>query len=388
MTHPRRRTADRYRVFLPLAGFLAVIALLAFLVFRYFLAVFTVAASVALLLAPLHRRTRRGLRGRDNLSAALLVLLTTLVILLPVVTSVLLLSQQAVQFFEWLRPRLEPQTLQELWRETLPERFPFLQGYLRFDEQEASRAASAILERLAAGAQRLLQGGLAGATEALFELLLFLMMLFFLLRDGDKLRGELKAISPLSTSQEEMIFDNVARTVRGVLQALVLVPVIQGIVAGIGFILFGVPSPILWSVTVVLAAFVPIVGSPLGWLPAVGWLFVYGSGWQWLGLLVYGTLLISGIDNVVKPLVLQGVARIHPLLAFLAILGGLFAFGPLGFLIGPVVLSLVLSAIRIYRDVVRTPAAPAVAVAPPATDGDASATPSRATSGVPRMSST
>ncbi|HJS59338.1 MAG TPA: AI-2E family transporter [Vicinamibacteria bacterium] len=368
MTQPRRRSSDRYRVFLPLAAFLAVVALLAFLVFRYFLAVFTVAASVALLLAPVHRRLRRALHGRGNLSAVLLVFVTTLVILLPVVTSMLLLSQQAVQFIEWLRPRLEPQALQQLWSETLPQRLPFLQGYLRFDEQEASKAASAVLERLAGGAQRVLQGGLAGATEALFELVLFLMMLFFLLRDGERLRAELAAISPLSSSQEDMIVANVSRTVRGVLQALVLVPVVQGLVAAVGFILFGVPSPILWSVTVMLAAFVPIVGSPLGWLPAVAWLFVYGSGWQWAGLLAYGTVLISGIDNVVKPLVLQGVARIHPLLAFLSILGGLFAFGPLGFLIGPVVLSLVLSAIRIYRDVMRTlapaPLAPP-SVAPP-----------------------
>ena len=368
MTQPRRRASDRYRVFLPLAAFLAVVALLAFLVFRYFLAVFTVAASVALLLAPVHRRLRHALHGRGNVSAVLLVFVTTLVILLPVVTSMLLLSQQAVQFIEWLRPRLEPQALQQLWSETLPQRLPFLQAYLRFDEAEASRAASAILARLAGAAQRLFQGGIAGATEALFELVLFLMMLFFLLRDGELLRAELAAISPLSTSQEEMIVANVSRTVRGVLQALVLVPVIQGLVAAVGFVLFGVPSPILWSVTVVLAAFVPIVGSPLGWLPAVAWLFVHGSGWQWVGLLAYGTVLISGIDNVVKPLVLQGVARIHPLLAFLSILGGLFAFGPLGFLIGPVVLSLVLSAIRIYRDVMRTLAPAALApqsVAPP-----------------------
>src|SRR5262245_3721188 len=364
MTHPRRRSSDRYRVLFPLAGFLALIALLAFLVFRYFLAVFAVAASVALLLAPLHRRTRRALRGRENLSAALLVLVTTLVILLPVASSVLLLSQHAVQFFEWLRPRLEPQALQELWRETLPERLPFLQAYLRFDQAEASQAASAILERLATGAQRLLQGGLAGATEALFELLLFLMMLFFLLRDGEKLRDELVALSPLSAAQEQLVFDNVSRTVRGVLQALVLVPVVQGLVAALGFVLFGVPSPILWSVSVALAAFIPIVGSPLGWVPAVAWLFVYGSGWQWLFLLAYGVIFISGIDNVVKPLVLQGVARIHPLLAFLSVLGGVFAFGPLGFLIGPVVLSLVLSAIRIYRDVTHVGSAPDV-IAPP-----------------------
>jgi predicted PurR-regulated permease PerM len=351
---PRRRSTDRYRVYFPLAAFLALIALLAFLVFRPFLAVFTVAASVALLLQPPHRRVRQALGGRRNLAAGLVVLLTTLVILLPIAVSVLLLSEHAVQFFEWLKPQLKPEALRELWRETLPQRFPFLQAYLRFDEAEASQAAAALLARLTSGANKIVQGGLAGVTTVLFELLLFLMMLFFLLRDGEKLQHELQAISPLSSEQEALIFDNLARTVRAVLQALVLVPIIQGVVAGVGFLIFGVPSPVLWSVIVVLAAFVPILGSPLGWVPAVAWLFFDGARpWQWLGLLVYGTVLISGVDNVIKPLVLEGVARIHPLLAFLSLLGGLFAFGPLGFLIGPVVLSLALSAIPIYRDVVR-----------------------------------
>lgn len=349
----RRRSSDRYRAYLPLIALLAIIGLLAFLVFRHFLAVFTVAGSVALLLAPLHRRMRRLLGGRRNLAAGLLVLATTFVILLPIVVSVLLLSEQAVQFFEWLKPQLQPEALRELWRETLPQRLPFLQGFLRFDEAEASKAASTILERLTGGANSVVQGGLAGVTTALFELLIFLMMLFFLLRDGEKLQHELRAISPLSSEQEALIFDNLGRTVRGVLQALVLVPIIQGAVAGVGFVIFGVPSPMVWSVAVVLAAFVPILGSPLGWVPAVAWLFWNGETWQWVGLLIYGIVLISGIDNVVKPLVLQGVARIHPLLAFLSMLGGLFAFGPAGFLIGPVVLSLALSAIPIYRDVVR-----------------------------------
>jgi predicted PurR-regulated permease PerM len=88
----------------------------------------------------------------------------------------------------------------------------------------------------------------------------------------------------------------------------------------------------------------------------VGYLFVYGETWQWVAMLVYGIIVISGIDNVVKPMLLKESAQIHPLPAFLSIFGGLLAFGPLGFLIGPVILSLVLSAIRIYRlDVLRPP---------------------------------
>src|SRR5262249_59814122 len=95
-------------------------------------------------------------------------------------------------------------------------------------------------------------------------------------------------------------------------------------------------------------------GSPVGWVPAVVYLYFDGRTWPAVGLFLFGLLLISGIDNVVKPLILRGGAQIHPLLGFLAILGGVLAFGFHGFLIGPVILSLVLSAIRIYRlDVLR-----------------------------------
>jgi predicted PurR-regulated permease PerM len=104
---------------------------------------------------------------------------------------------------------------------------------------------------------------------------------------------------------------------------MVVVPFAQGFAAMIGFALLGVPSPVLWGVVVVLAALVPLFGSPLGWAPAVGYLFVYGETWQWVAMLVYGLIVISGIDNVVKPMLLKESAQIHPLPAFLSILGGL-----------------------------------------------------------------
>jgi len=352
----KRRASDRRRILYPLLACLLLVLFLAFLVFRYFLATFTVAASVGILMAPMQRRLTGLLKGRPSIAAALLVLLATLVILLPVLVSAAILRQQAVAFFEWLRPNVQPDALQALYRETLPARYPWLQGWLRFDEQEATQAISAVLSRAAAAGNGLMQGAVAGLTTALFDLVLFLMMLFFVLRDGGRLRAELRGISPLSEAQERGIFEHLGGTVRGVLKAMVVVPFAQGFAAMIGFALLGVPSPVLWGVVVVLAALVPLFGSPLGWAPAVGYLFVYGETWQWVAMLVYGIIVISGIDNVVKPMLLKESAQIHPLPAFLSILGGLLAFGPLGFLIGPVILSLVLSAIRIYRlDVLRPP---------------------------------
>ena len=186
------------------------------------------------------------------------------------------------------------------------------------------------------------------------DLGIFLMMLFFLLRDGEQLRDAVRGISPLTRGQETEILDHLTNTVKGVLQSMVAVPLVQGLAALVGFLIFGVPAPVLWSVMVILAAVIPIVGSPLAWVPAGVYLLMQGREAQGLGVLVYGTVVISGVDNIVKPLILKGAARIHTMLGFLSILGGVYAFGPKGLIVGPVTLSLVLSAYRIYRyDVLR-----------------------------------
>jgi predicted PurR-regulated permease PerM len=214
--------------------------------------------------------------------------------------------------------------------------------------------ASAALSNIAAFANHSAQSFLAGLANVLLDFGIFVLMLFFMLRDGSEIRDAVRGVSPLTRGQELEIVDHLTRTVKGILQSMVLVPLAQGVVALVGFWAFGVPAPLLWSLMVVFAALIPIVGSPLAWVPAALYLMYEGSMARGLGLLVYGAVLISGIDNVIKPLILKGAAQIHMLLAFLSILGGIMAFGPKGLIVGPVVLSLVLSAYRIYRyDVLR-----------------------------------
>ncbi len=351
-------------LFTPLLVALAVILILAFQVFRPFLITFAVSGSVALLLAPVHRRLTRGFGARPTLAAGVIVLVTTLLILVPVVTSLHLLAGQALVFFDWIRPHLQPAELERFWGDTLAARFPMLREWMERGESRLAPIVSGALGQLAGTANNLLQGVLTGFTRALFDLLLFLVTLFFLLRDGALLRSELRPISPFSEVQERQIFDHLGKTVKGALQSMIVVPLAQGLVAGLGFVLFGVPSPLVWGAAVILAAMVPILGSPLGWVPACVYLFLTAETWQWVGMLIYGVVVISGIDNVIKPMLLRGSAQIHPLLGFLSILGGVLVYGVAGFLVGPVILSLVLSAIRIYRmDVLRPPSGPAMIVA-------------------------
>jgi predicted PurR-regulated permease PerM len=361
---PERRRRD---LLTPLLVALAAILLLAYWVFRPFLLLFAVAACVALLLGPVQKRLAAGLGGRPTLAAALLVLFTTVVILVPVLTSLFLLTRQFALFLEWIRsqPVLGPQELERFWLQ-LPQRYPGLRHWIVWLQAQLTPAISGGIAEIAGRANALLQSVLGRVTLAVVDLGLFLLMLFFLLRDGGRLKAELRPISPFSVEQERLIFDHLERTIIGALQAVVLVPLVQGILAGIGFMLFGVPSPFVWGTAVILAATVPVVGSPLGWLPACIYLLVQGRTAAAVGLLAYCTIVVSGSDNVIKPLILRGSARIHPLLGFLSILGGVLAFGVFGFLIGPVVLSLVLSAIRIYRlDVLRVGVAGSTAAAPP-----------------------
>ena len=335
---------------------LLAIAYLAFVVFRPFFLIFTVSASVALLLAPMHRRLSIRCGSRPSVAAGLLATLVTLVILVPVVAVAGIVGSEAATFFEWARPHLQPRALKDILTEIVANRVPWLGEWMRADQQGLSQLLSSALASLAQGLNFLVQTTASGLTTAVFQLGLFVLMLFFLLRDGATLRLWLREISPLSEVQERAMLDHLRRTVKGVLLAMLVVPLAQGIVAWPGFALFGVPAPLLWSVFVVLAALIPILGSPLGWVPAVIYLFLTGAGWRWVAMLLYGIFAISTIDNLIKPLLLREAARIHPLLGFLAILGGALAFGPMGFLIGPVILSLVISAVTIYRSDILRPA--------------------------------
>jgi predicted PurR-regulated permease PerM len=357
---PKRRKEDlaprRPKVIVySFVALLSVVLVLNFFVFRHFLIVVMVAASVAAMLGPLYDRLTGALGGRRSLAAGIMVAVTTVVILVPLLSYGVLLGNQAVGFFETIRPELEPEALRNLWERKLPERFPWfaqLPEWLSLgssDRTSMSDFVSPALSQLASGANRLIQRTVAGLTSALLDLILFLITLFFILRDGEKLGNELRDISPVTPDRANEVYDRLAKTVKGVLYSMVVVPVTQGILAMIGFSIFGLPSPIFWGTMLIFGAIIPGIGSPLVWVPAAVYLLFTAPLWQGIGLLLYGTLVISTSDNIIKPILLRETAQIHPLLAFFAILGGILSFGAVGFLVGPVILSLMLSVIRIYQ---------------------------------------
>jgi predicted PurR-regulated permease PerM len=335
-----------------LAFFLLVVVLNVWM-FRYFLVTLSTAAAVAVLLAPLFERLSARLRGRRSVAAGLATALIAVLILVPVAAYGTVLIRQGVEVLERLRLPEDPAALGQLWSRDLPERFPWIQslqqflGIASFDIALARIAP--VLSNLATGLNQLVQSALGGITRAVLHMILFLLAMFFLLRDGRRFAAEVFGLLPFSEPERDEMLRSVGRTVKGVLYAMVVVPVAQGLLAVLGFWLFGVPSPFFWGTVLIFAATIPGVGAPFAWVPAAIYVLVASSVWQGIGLILYGTFVISLVDNVVKPLLLHGTAQFHTFLAFLSLVGGLLTFGPPGFLLGPVAFSLLQSMVKIRQ---------------------------------------
>jgi predicted PurR-regulated permease PerM len=357
-TEPQSTDTEEQRskrvVFFTLIALLLVILGLVLLVFWRFLIMLGLATALSLLLTPMHRRLTRWMRGRDWLSALGIVLVTTLVILVPVLGVLATIAGQALGFYQWVAPQLTTVALEQWWNLHVQSHLPWIAKIQEIGEGRVADFLAGALTQLAKAANNLLQGAVAGLTSAAFELGLLLIMLYFFLRDGDQFRAQIHRVSPLSREQADGVMDQVAQTMKGALASLLLVPLVQGTLAMLGYWALGVPNALLWGGLTTLVAFIPLIGTPLVWVPICIFLAVNGQIWQTVALAIYCTAIVGTIDNVIRPWMLRGSANIHPLWSFLAILGGLVSFGAVGLLVGPLILSLGVSALHIYdMDVLR-----------------------------------
>jgi predicted PurR-regulated permease PerM len=165
-----------------------------------------------------------------------------------------------------------------------------------------------------------------------------LLGVYFFLVDGPKMITSLMRLSPLDDRHESELLDEFDRIARAVVVATLLSAVVQGMLAGIGFWMAGVGSVFLLIMLTILFALIPFVGAATVWVPVSLSLYFYeGRPVAAIILALYGAIIVSMADNVIKPLVLHGQSNLHPLLALLSVLGGVQVLGPIGILVGPMV---------------------------------------------------
>ena len=196
---------------------------------------------------------------------------------------------------------------------------------------------------------------LGGATTALAIRLLFGMAIvvvafYFFLLDGPKMVKALMRLSPLDDRYERELLLDFEQLSRAVVAATLLSAVAQGLLAGVGFWFAGLNAVIFLTMLTTVLAMVPFIGAGAVWIPAALWLYFYEDNLAAaIGLGIYGAAIISMADNIIKPMVLHGRARLHPLFAFLSVLGGVQALGPIGILVGPMVVALLQTLLNILQ---------------------------------------
>lgn len=194
----------------------------------------------------------------------------------------------------------------------------------------------------------------SGAAQTFFNILLTIIALFFFLKDNDKIRKTLIEISPLEDKYDTLILEKLETAIDSVIKGSLLIAVVQGLMAGLGFWAFGVPSPTLWGTVGILASLVPGLGTTLVILPAVIYLFLSGNYLAALGLAIWGAIIVGSMDQILRPLLFKRGVSAHPIFILFAVFGGLTLFGPLGLIFGPVILTFYLTLLEIYRSATKS----------------------------------
>ncbi len=184
-------------------------------------------------------------------------------------------------------------------------------------------------------------------TIAMAILMVFTM--FYILKDGTKWKDELIKFIPLSEKNIKEILSNLESSINRIIRGSFFIAIVQGVLAWLGFLIFGIPNPALWGVVAGIASFIPNIGTSIISVPAMLFLFFTGMQVQALGLLIWSVILVGTIDNILSPYIISKDTELPPILILFSILGGISIMGPIGILIGPLVLSLLYSLVSIYR---------------------------------------
>jgi predicted PurR-regulated permease PerM len=301
----------------------------------------TWAVVLAVLGWPLHIRIRRRIVNR-NLAALASVLLVALIILTPVIWISIRASEEVSSGVK----QIEADVKSGVFQAALDRHPRLVRGYNwlndRVDLGSAGLAAASSLKGQV--------GHLIGKSiRTIIEAFICLFMLFFFFRDRAEILHAVRMRLPLSAAEIQLLLGRVKNMIRATVFGRMLTAIVQGVLGGLMFWILGIEAALLWTVVMAVLSMIPALGSIFVWAPAAAWLAISGHWVKAIILAVWGSAVIGTIDNILYPLLVGRDVRIHTLLLFIALLGGVLLFGATGLVLGPVLMETGLSLIEIVR---------------------------------------
>jgi len=328
---------SHYFLLIALAASLAIVYFIA----KPFLGPLILAAVLAFLFQPIYQRVLNYLKKRESLAAFSTTLIAVILVLLPVALLGTQIFKESTQLYQSLTSE-ENGLETSIWvaLDQIRGIFPIINNI----ELDFSRYVKQGLEVLVQNFGVVF----SSFAKILLHAFVFLTAFYFFLKDGSKLKNYFVALSPLRDADDELVVSRLKTAVSAAIKGNLTIGLIQGFLTGIGFAIFGVPNAALWGGVAAVAAFLPGIGTALVILPAIIFLFLTGNTFGGFGLLAWGLIAVGLVDNFLGPKLVGHGMQLHPLAVFIAVLGGLAFFGPLGFLLGPLAISVCLALIDIY----------------------------------------
>jgi len=324
--------------------FLALLAgtlVLTYFIFRPYLAILVLSAILAVFFRPLYHKLVKVFGGRKSLVALVVSILILIIILIPLSIFVIVVSNELVGTYRFFTAYSFDGFLAraESW----------LQGIFGADFQISAVNLSEYARSALSYFVKNILNIFSNAADFAGQIVVFIFTLFYLLRDGDKLKAFAARLSPMSDINDREILERLTSAIRSIIGGSIVIAIVQGTTTIIGFSIFGIPSPVIWGSMAFLAALIPVVGTSIVTIPAIIYLAMVGKVGMAIGLSIWSVTAVHLIDNILGPILIGRGIKVNRLLVLLSVFGGLAFFGPLGFLFGPLVLSFLFTLLGIYQ---------------------------------------
>lgn len=332
------------------------------------------AAVLATVTYPLYERIVRLLRGRRSLASIVCCLLLLVGVVGPLVGIGEMVAREAVAVYERFQDDIKE--LVAGGQEGVKARLDALPWFSRFglDRLDWGRILGQASQSLGTAAAWLLNKTSTGTVQLVWTFFITLFTLFYFYIDGPRLVQKIKDAVPLPREHEDRLIQRFVAVTSATVKGTLVIAAIQGTLGGLTLWICGIPSPVLWTVVMIVMSIIPVLGVGLVMYPAAAFALATGHIWQGVTIIIVTTVVIVNIDNLLRPRLVGAEAGMHDLMVFFSTLGGLTMFGFAGFVIGPVIAAFLLALLTLYETEFRLNEVPLIVLPtdpPPPADGEA-----------------
>lgn len=330
-------------------GLLVLVSLLFYPVVKMFVIPVVLAAAFTTLFFPLYLVLLKFLRGNKPLSSLFSCLLLFLCLVVPSYVVMHLIVRELFDFYQSAEPFIKD-LLQNRGQSGIAEKIrSILPGEaVRYLDANFAGMVTSSVKTLLGFTSKAINVTSTGFFGFFLTLIVMFFTMFYFFIDGQKLIKKIKYLSPIRDEYEELIFSRFLLISRATVMGTVVIGIVQGTLGAIALLVFGVKSWLLWGFVMIILSIIPLVGAWMVLIPAGLVQLLYGNIWQGVGIIIFSLFVVSNVDNLIRPRLVGREAKLHDLVIFFSSIGGIAAFGVMGFIVGPVIASLFISVLDIY----------------------------------------